>query len=231
MPGRSDPRVTFHQTTVLVRADIFEKAREKEIDISNTCNQALATLLGIDYRQLRLDDVPVTPPVIVAADGAAPAAAPAQKKTGPVIRPPVINADDPAAAGVIARSRRPAPKKPVPASPETVPEPKPLPVKTRKPPAGIRAEKAVPEHGASKPKKAKQGDGLKAFIADKLVREETAGAHLPKEELFQIFSRWCREKKLPVPDAKATAVALKTKFAFREETIRGSPCWTHIRLK
>ena len=114
MAAKKEPGVSWRHTTVLVRADIFESAREQGLDISDTCNQALADLLGIDYRQQRLDDVPIPPPVIIAKDGGLPAPALPAPASHPTPRPPVINADDPTAAGAIARGRKLGVKKPVP---------------------------------------------------------------------------------------------------------------------
>ena len=72
MAGKKEPGAGWRQTPVLVRADIFSQAHEQGIDISDTCNRALADLLGIDYRQQQLDNVPVPPPVIIAKDGGLP---------------------------------------------------------------------------------------------------------------------------------------------------------------
>lgn len=244
----------FRQTTVLVRADIFDKAREQGIDISNSCNQALAEILGIDYRQQRLDDVPVPAPVIIAKDGGLPApAAAGTPKARPAIRPPVINADDPAAAGVIARSRRAAGRKPAPEPegkhaepaerPHEVPvKPVPAPVKRSPeqeqkpaPEPALKPETAQTRPAAPKKplaKKAAKADPVKKFIAAKVQRDDTADATIPKEELYNLFTRWCREQKAgTIPDARAFAVALKTRFAFKEKAVAGTPCWMHVRVK
>jgi hypothetical protein len=226
MAGKKEPGIPWRHTTVLVRADLFERARETGVDISDACNQALAEMLGIDYRQQQLDNVQVPPPVIIAKDGGLPEpAVPSPASTLPP-RPPVINADDPAAAGTIARNRKIVVKKPVPdISPQK---------------AGRPAEQAPdlpvpgPEKKARKNplKKAEKSDGLKKFIASKIIRDDTDDAVIDKEELYRIFSRWCREQKIsPVPEAKAVAAALKTRFAFREKIVGGSPCWVTLRLR
>lgn len=236
MPGRKEKTPAFQQTTVLLRADIHKRARDEGIDISNTCNTALATILKIDYRQQRLDDVPVAAPVIVAKDGAAPGPAPTPRARAADL-PPVINADDPKAAGVIARSRKPAatsppqekagtaaPQKatPTPPAPQP-PEKKPESRKRAAGPAG-----SAPKKATKRPAKA---DLLKTYVSAHIVREDTGDATIPKEELYALFSRWCREYKHAVPDAKSVIVALKTRFAFREKTVDGTPCWTHVRVK
>ena len=225
------PDSLWRQTQVLLRADIADQARERGIDISNACNQALAGLLGMDYRQQKLDQVPGQKPVIIARDGAGPALPPPLPKTAPRQRPPVINADDPAAAGVITRSRKPGAKPAAPEHPVNTPreEPGPAPAHAPEPPApaaGRGRRGAKEKTGAPK-----KSDAIKKFIRARIARDDTADASIPKEELYRVFSRWCREEKIPVPELKAVSVALKTRFAFSDMTIKGISCWTHVRLK
>jgi hypothetical protein len=230
MAGKKEPGVQWRHTTVLVRTDIFESAREHGLDISNTCNQALAEVLGIDYHQQRLDDVPVPHPVIIAKEGGLPAMVIPGMASTTAPRQPVINADDPAAAGTIAQGRKQVVRKPVPEIPphamtkteDTAPEP---PAK--------KTEKISPAKPKKTPaKKAEKGDGLKRFIATKIVRDDADTAVIPKEELYQVFSRWCREQKIsPVPEAKAVTVALKTRFAFKDKVVGGASCWTSLRFR
>jgi hypothetical protein len=213
---------------VLVRADIFTKAHEQGIDISDTCNRALADLLGVDYRQQQLDAVPVPPPVIIAKDGGVPQGVSSSPHKPP--QPPVINADDPKTPGAIAKSKKQPVRKPAPLPP--APE-APAPEK-RAAKAPVKAPAAAPPGKPPKatPKKAAKGDVMKKFLAEMIVREDADNATIAKEELFQIFSRWCREQKIsPVPDAKAVAVTLKTRFAFREKNACGKPCWTGLRFR
>ena len=54
----------------MIRADIFEQAREQKIDISDACNRALAERLGIDYRQQKIPEGTVAEPVIIAPNAA-----------------------------------------------------------------------------------------------------------------------------------------------------------------
>ena len=63
MSGKKDPQGQWKQTSVVLRADIFIKASEMGLDISNECNQALAYLVGIDYQQQKLTDQTITDPV------------------------------------------------------------------------------------------------------------------------------------------------------------------------
>ncbi|MCK9580646.1 MAG: hypothetical protein M0Q92_09380 [Methanoregula sp.] len=230
MPHNKEPGSAWRHTTVLVRADIYTKAQDQGIDISDACNRALADLLGIDYRQQHLDAVPVPPPVIIASDGGIAAPAGTTGFLHKPSQPPVINADDPKAPGTIATIKKQPVKKPAP--PPTGPE---IPVKeTRSTQAAVKTPAAAPATKARKPapKKAEKGDVLKKFIAAMIVRADTDDAVIPKEDLYQIFSRWCREQKIsPVPEAKQITVALKNKLAFREKSVGGKPCWTNVRLK
>ena len=56
MSEKKDPGGQWRQTSVVIRADIFLKAGEMGLDISNECNQALAHLVGIDYQQQQIND-------------------------------------------------------------------------------------------------------------------------------------------------------------------------------
>lgn len=229
MAGKKDPGTAWRHTTVLVRADIFTQAQEKGIDISDTCNRALADMLGIDYRQQQLDDVPLPPPVIIAKDGGRPDhVLPPHNSPKKGIQPPVINADDPKSPAAIARIRKESPKKVAPAPVPAEPGKNPAPQVAAKTPAGKPA--LAPQ---KKPvKKTGKDDLVKKFIAVKIIRDDSGEASVPKEELYGIFSRWCREQKRgTVPDIKEVTVALKTRFAFKEKNIANIPSWVHVRLK
>ncbi len=224
MAGNKGPAESWQKTTIVLRADILDAARKRGIDISDAANRALAETLGIDYRQQRLDDVATPPPVIIARDGSLPARQPPAAEAAP--RPPVINADDPLAAGSIAKTRKQPVKRPAPAaapepekkaavrSPEKIPAPAPAPAVHKKP-----------------AKKAGKDDALKKFIAATIVRGDGEDTSIPKGEFYALFARWCREQKVAVPDMKEVTVALKTRFAFREKSVGGSPCWTHVRIR
>ncbi|PKL64644.1 MAG: hypothetical protein CVV32_08225 [Methanomicrobiales archaeon HGW-Methanomicrobiales-3] len=227
MAAKKEPGRAWRTTSVLVRADIFAQAQERGIDISDTCNQALADLLGVDYRQQQLDSVPVPPPVIIAKDGGVQDSVARAPQTSP--RPPVINADDPKAAGTIATTRRQPAKKT--AAPPPQEPPAPAPEKRPAEATKAAAPAPAPKGKRTAPKKAEKGDPIKKFIAAMIVREDDSSAVIAKEELYQIFSRWCREQKVSmVPDQKAVTVALKTRFAFTEKNAGGKPCWTNVRF-
>jgi hypothetical protein len=228
MAAKKEPGGAWRHTTVLVRADIFAQAREKGIDISDTCNRALADLLGVDYHQQQIDSVPVPPPVIIAKNGGVPSGGTLVPHTAP--QPPVINADDPKAAGTIASVRKQPVKRTATPPPEPdAPAQQAKPVKASQdmpsPPRAAKTERAVP-------KKTEKSDAIKKFVAAMILREDAENAVIGKEELYQFFSRWCREQKFtPVPDAKTVAVTLKTRFAIREKNSGGRPCWAGVRLK
>jgi hypothetical protein len=230
MAGKKEPGPGWRQTSVLVRADIFTQAHEQGIDISDACNRALADRLGIDYRQQHLDNVPVPPPVIIAKDGGLPVVAATIPTADKTHLPPVINADDPTAAGTITRIKRQPVKKPahdIPVPKTGIPEDK----NTASPPKvpDITQGKKSPK---TAPKKTGKGDALRKFIATRIIREDTDDAIIGKEEFYQIFSRWCRDQKIsPVPDGKAVTVALKNQFAFREKVVDGKSAWVNLRAR
>ncbi len=221
----------WRTTTVRVRPDIYQAALDQKVDISDACNQALAGLLGIDYRQQQLATVPLPPPVIIAGNGGLPVSETAERVVPDHPQPPVINADDPKAAGAIATTRRKPVQRQSP----------PPPIRQDVPATGTETVKnphnpspASPPQKAKKtvPKKPEKKDVVKRFVAATIVRDDANDAVIPKEDLYQLFSRWCRAQKIqPVPDAKSLTVALKTKFAFTEKSSGGSPCWAGIRLK
>ena len=230
MAGKKEPGPGWRQTSVLVRADIFSQAHEQGIDISDVCNRALADLLGIDYRQQHLDNVPVPPPVIIAKDGGLPVVAGTIPATDKTHLPPVINADDPKAAGTITRIKKMPVKKPahdIPSPKADMPEEKDTAA-----PAKVPATAPSKKAPRTAPKKTGKGDALKKFIATRIIREDTDDAIMGKDEFYQVFSRWCRDQKIsPVPEAKAVTIALKNQFAFREKVVDGSSAWVNLRVR
>ena len=91
----------WRQTGVVIRADILDQAYQQKIDISETCNRALAERLGIDYRQQKIPEGIVPEPVIIAANGKPVLSNHGQAKPGESEVPAIINADDPQAAKTI----------------------------------------------------------------------------------------------------------------------------------
>ncbi len=228
MTGKKEPGARWRHVTITMREDIFARANEAGVDIHNACNRALADLVGIDYRQQKIEGLPVTPPVIIAAERPVAGTRGETPKITPEGRPPVINADDPSAVVKAMAKRRtavkPVPEVPVPSGSAAGKEgQRPSPAPLLHPPAkGLK----------SSPKKRETGGGLKKFVSAKISRVDADDAIISKDDLYQAFSRWCREQKIaPVPDRKAVAVALKNQFAIKERTADGVPSWVNIRLK
>jgi hypothetical protein len=230
MLEKKDPGGQWKQTSVVIRADIFLKAGEMGLDISNECNQALANLVGIDYRQQHLNDRAITDHNIrdsgTPLKGNEPTTA---KPQAPVLHP-VINADDPTAIAKVMKTKRKPPVKPVPE----------IPVATDFPPPGTNIPLQVPVHGPSPAGKGKavasekkrKDDALKKFVATKIIRVDADDAVIPKDDMYQAFTRWCRDHRCAaVPERKAFTTLLKNKFAITEKTVNGTPCWVNIHLK
>jgi hypothetical protein len=226
MSGRKTTGATWRETPVMIRSDIYAQAEERHIDISDTCNRALASLLDIDYRRPRASASTGDPALIVPA-GAIPEPLQSQvPKISARVILPVINAEDPTIPGKVLRERKRPAAPTLPADVPQVPQksapaaqvPAPAPVQTRRPKTGKK----------SKP------DAVKKFLGAKIVRvhEETPDAIITKEELYQTFVRWCRDHALaPVPDHRAFTVALKNRYAIAERNIGNKPSWVGIHVK
>jgi hypothetical protein len=212
----------------MVRADIFSKAHGQGIDISNVCNKALADILGMNYLQQQLDDMPVTRPVIIAQNGSPADGKVHVKETHPIVHTPVINADDPASSTNVRSAKRQP--KTRPSSQETGSAPPPLTTPDTIVPSSSTApaEKIKKTAGA----KAHKDEGLKKFVATKIARSDTGDAVISKDDMYQAFTRFCRENKFaPVPDRKAFTLNLKNKFAFFDKTVNGIPSWVNVRFQ
>jgi len=229
MTEKKERGAGWRHVTVTVREDIFIKTNEAGLDISDICNRALADLVSVDYCQQQIGRQPVPPPVIIAAESPVAGTRGDAPKISPVSRAPVINADDPSAAAKAMRSKR---QRTVKSAPE-VPDP-PIPD------AGKDARQLFPLPGQGSlkksqkgiPRKREVGGALKKFVVAKIARIETDDAIISKDELYQAFSRWCREQKItPVPERRVVSVALKNQFALQERTADGVPSWVNIRLK
>jgi hypothetical protein len=227
MTGKKEPAVSWRHTSVMVRADIFSKAHEQGIDISNVCNKALADILGIHYLQQQLDDIPVTRPVIIAQNGSPADGKEHGKEAHPMIHTPVINADDPASStNVRSAKRQPKTRQ----APETGSVPPPLTT----PDTIVPSSSNAPAEKIKKPAgtKAHKEDGLKKFVTTKITRSDTGDAVVSKDDMYQAFTRFCRENKFaPVPDRKAFTLTLKNKFAFFDKTVNGIPSWVNVRFQ
>jgi hypothetical protein len=228
MTGKKETGNSWRHTSVIVRADIYAKAHEQGIDISNICNTALAGLLGVDYCQQQLDDIPVPRPVIIAQNS--PPADAREHISGARIadNSPVINADAPAASTTVRSTKRQPKAKPAPKEKE------PIPVPAGRKESVALAPGTATAGGTPKPTagKTQRGDGLKKFASTKITRSDAGDAVISKDDMYLAFTRFCREHKITqVPDRKAFTIALKNKFAFFDKTVNGVPSWVNVRLK
>jgi hypothetical protein len=233
MTGKKETGATWHHTTVILRSDIYRQALERGIDISDACNRALAGLTGNEYHKQQPEKFPEPPPVIIARNGSSPPLSGEVKKGQAQKLHPVINADDPAAPARVIQVKTPVRK--APAEP-AIPAPSPSPAAAKETPETVPAitpKKATSQKGRSTESKRKaRGDALKKFFSSKIVRTDDSGAAVSKDELYEIFTRFCREQRItPVPEKKAITVALKNQFALNEENVNGTPSWTGVRLK
>ena len=108
MSGKSDPGDQWRQTSVVIRSDIWLKAVEMGLDISDELNQRLAGRLGIEYRHEQLADRPLPESIVGAADSKVKRETESRQKPQTPVIHPVINADDPAAATKVRKAKRQA---------------------------------------------------------------------------------------------------------------------------
>ena len=223
MAGKKERNTLWRQTTVVIRADILEQANLQKIDISETCNLALAEKLGIDYRQQKIPEGIIPGPVIIASDGKPVLPDHDQQKPGATPVPAIINADDPQAAKTL-KVRHILKEKPARDIQVPVPEKEALQHRIPSPAAG-KANKP-----ASQQKK--KIDAAKKFFTAMILREDTETALIAKDEMYYTFERWCRDHRiLPVPDKKSFSVTLKNQYAVKEKMVNGTPMWTGVRVK
>jgi hypothetical protein len=233
MTGKKGGREALHETVVVLQADIYGLAVAKGIDISDACNRVLAGLTGAEYPRKDEEEKVPPPPVIIARDGSLPHAPDGAGKVPAKKLHPVINADDPAAPAKVVLAK--APVKRAPASP-----PEPVPVAAARPvpsegaaaPGPAEKKPAARKGRAGTAKKPSKKDGMKTFFSQKITRTDDPGAAVSKDELYGLFTRFCRERQItPLPDRRTVTMALKNQFALSEKNIDGIPCWTGIRLK
>lgn len=234
MTGKTKTGATWHHTSVVLRSDMYRKALEQGIDISDACNRALASLTGSEYHSQQMEEVPAPPPVIIAKDGSSPYAPRETKKIPLKKMHPVINADDPAAPAKVVQAKAQPVKKapaeppaPVPAPAPVFPEEKPVAA-----PAVTTKKVAVKKGHTASTKKRSNGDALKTFFSSKIARSDDEEDRVGKDDLYELFARFCRDFRItPVPERKTVTVALKNQFALTEKMMDGTSCWTGIRLK
>jgi hypothetical protein len=231
MSARKNPGVTWHQAEIPIRSDIYKKASDLHLDIRDECNRALAHIVGIDYSREPSDTESPSEPVTIATVPVAEtgSALKTPARTTPVS--PVMNAEDPMAPVKVLRDKKEA----------AAPKPRAMHAPSATP--AIKApDKALPEESLtladspgkhSTDRKTKEGT-IKKFVKTRIIRagEESPDTVLPKDELFAMFERWCREQDIAkIPDRKAFTVALKNQYAFTERTIGGKPCWMNIQIR
>jgi hypothetical protein len=213
----------WHPTEIMLRADLYQKAHERGIDIGDLCNRALSEALGPDHRKVQAPTPPSS--VIVARDGGTPGLHEASPLPPAATLHPVINADDPSASTKVKLAKRlPVAVTPQhPAAPEAKEITPSAPVPKKGPVARREKLPAV---------KKSRTDLLKMFFSSTVSREEGEGSGVSKDEMYETFVRWCRERRiLPVPDRRSLTVALKNQFALQETAIGGVPSWKGTRLK
>ena len=228
MAGKKESSALWRQASVVIRADILEQARQQKIDISEAVNRALAERVGIDYRQQKIPEGVIAEPVIIASNEAPALPDQVPVKPGAPATTAIINADDPLAANTI-KSRQLEKEKPAPKVPAPDPVPAPAPEKaapfpSAPSPAPGKAKKPVP--------KKKKDDAAKKFFTSMILREDTEGALIPKDDMYYAFERWCRDHRVtPVPDKKSFSVTLKNQFAVKEKMVNGTPAWVGVKVK
>jgi hypothetical protein len=228
MAGKKESNAPWRQISIVIRADILERARQQKIDVSEACNRALAERLGIDYRQQKIPDGIILEPVIIAANGKPVLPDPVSPEPGVLAVPAIINADDPHAVKAL-KSRHPPKVKPE----RDVLAPAPLPVPAPEKEIVPLSAPAVTTGKTKKPApRKKKEDAVKKFFTSMILREDTETALLVKDDMYYSFERWCRDHRvLPVPDKKSFSVTLKNQFAVKEKMVNGTPTWIGIRLK
>jgi hypothetical protein len=230
MTAKKGTGVRWCTTPVVLREDLLQRARAEGMDINDLCNRALAGATGITYLPGKpAAPVPAEPVIVADKVGKGKEEIPP-----PAIRSedihPVINADDPRSATVVKQVIRASSPKVPPALPGRVSPPEKAPQAPEPIPA-VKPEKKPGTHDMRKETKGK-GNVIKRFVTDALIREDTDNGNVSKEELYQAFSRWCREHRIsPVPDRRALTVTLKNQFAMKEQVIDGEPSWMNIRIR
>lgn len=238
MTARRSQGEQHRQTTVLLRSDILSRAREEGIDISDACNRALGSLLGIDYHQQTIPEGSSVRPVIIAKDTAAAGDRQTGHEPGNSLHP-VMNAEDPSTPAKLKKIRKDGIQhKEVP---ETAAESPGL--KSQKdrsaeerirttallPPEKKRVQKEPPERKG-------KGDRIRKFLSKKILRigepQEGEIHRIPKDEMYHLFLRFSRGKdSSPVPDKRAFSVTLKTRFVLDEITVNGAQYWDNVKLR
>ena len=220
----------WRQTTVLIRADIFLLAQQQGIDIDRECNRALAERAGIPYKETAPETAPPEP--VIVAPNTVPAPGSGKSRSGKPASA-IINADDPFSAKAL-KSRKSRPAIPVVTGPPPASQPaagQPVTMPATVPEGSGKPAGASTIKGRS-PSKKKKEDPVKKFCSTMIQRTDLPGASVPKDQMYEIFIRWCRDHRVtPVPEKRSFSVALKNQFALAEKVVAGVPSWTGVRMK
>jgi hypothetical protein len=229
MAGKKESSSQWRQASVMIRTDILEQARQKNIDISEACNQVLAGMLEIDYLQQKIPEVANPEPVIIASNGKPALLTSKASKPGAPAVPAIINADDPQAAKRLKSWQHPKEK-----TCNNLQVPPPL-FPDAKEKGDISHQNPSPIRGKTKksaPPRRKKEDAAKIFFASMVIREETENGLIAKDDMYYIFERWCRDHRVStIPDKKTFSVTLKTQYAVKEKMINGTPTWVGVRVR
>lgn len=206
-------------------------AVQRGLDISAVCSRALETelMLSSPVGQ-RTEKMPSTPVVIAPETYAEPGRRDRSNAAAPR---KVVNAEDPRAVLALMEPEvmEPQVKTESPGrDPAPCQEPAALPSQRE----GADAGKAKRRGGGpgKTPADARKADWIKDFVTAKMIRDDNPDASIPKDALYQLFSRWCSDQKAKtVPDKRSFAVAVKNRFAIQEKSIGGIRCWVGIRTR
>lgn len=225
MSTRKSSGMTWHQMEIPIRSDIFEKVTDLHLDIKDECNRALAKIAGIDFSAA----LPASASQVT-REQPAPDPAPGTKRGKPASLRPVMNAEDPRSPAQVLRDKQDAAhqKKRAPHEPAPVVDSVPAPV---------IPDESRPLSGsarASPAEKRTKEDTLKKYVKTRIARaeEESPDTIIPKDELYTLFERWCREQNIAkIPERRAFFVTLKNKYAFSDRMIGQKPCFVNIRMR
>jgi hypothetical protein len=230
MSARKSSGVTWHKVEIPIRSDIFDRVTDLHLDLRDECNRALAKITGIDFSTGRPSYATPAKPGETAP---VPAAGSGSRKTAvtpPAPLRPVMNAEDPRSpAQVLAEKQDAAHQKPrahqAPApvtSSETAPlvseVSRSLADTTRKSPAEKRTKENT----------------IKKYVKTRIARadEESPDTIIPKDELYTLFERWCREQNVAkIPERRTFFIALKNQYAFTDRMIGQKSCFVNIHMR
>jgi hypothetical protein len=210
----------WKQTSVFIRMDIYKKAGEKGFNISDECNRALASLLGIEYGDRVLTEMSPAQ----SADTYNKKVISSEKKpvSSRPLKPlrPVMDAEEIYRKGLAhLREHKPSPPReeepPVSASSHSTPS-HPLPVKPKK-------------------KQGKEYVTVRKFYETRVVpveEKEGADTRISKDEMYQAFLKWSVSHSLePVPDKKMFGELLKKRFNIPDLNVKGRHYWVKVQLR